>query len=36
MAAVAEVLLESKRGTSEQFAASYVALARIVGIPVRL
>ncbi|MCE7006638.1 DUF3488 and transglutaminase-like domain-containing protein [Kibdelosporangium philippinense] len=31
-----EFLLESKRGTSEQFAASYVALARIVGIPVRL
>jgi protein-glutamine gamma-glutamyltransferase len=29
-------LLESKRGTSEQFAAAYVALARIVGIPTRL
>ncbi|MBK1789085.1 transglutaminase-like domain-containing protein [Prauserella cavernicola] len=29
-------LLESKRGTSEQFAASYVALARILGIPARL
>ncbi|NRN67402.1 Transglutaminase [Kibdelosporangium sp. 4NS15] len=29
-------LLETKRGTSEQFAASYVALARIVGIPARL
>lgn len=31
-----EFLLETKRGTSEQFAASYVALARIVGIPARL
>jgi protein-glutamine gamma-glutamyltransferase len=31
-----DFLLESKRGTSEQFAASYVALARIVGIPARL
>ncbi|SMD24554.1 transglutaminase family protein [Kibdelosporangium aridum] len=31
-----EFLLESKRGTSEQFAASYVALARIAGIPARL
>lgn len=31
-----EFLLESRRGTSEQFAASYVALARIVGIPARL
>ncbi|WP_158883339.1 transglutaminaseTgpA domain-containing protein [Amycolatopsis anabasis] len=29
-------LLGSKRGTSEQFAAAYVALARIVGIPARL
>jgi hypothetical protein len=29
-------LLESKRGTSEQFAAAYVALARISGIPARL
>jgi protein-glutamine gamma-glutamyltransferase len=29
-------LLETKRGTSEQFAASYVALARILGIPARL
>lgn len=31
-----EFLLETKRGTSEQFAASYVVLARIVGIPARL
>lgn len=31
-----DFLLVSKRGTSEQFAASYVALARIVGIPARL
>lgn len=31
-----EFLLESKRGTSEQFAAAYVALARIKGIPARL
>ncbi|ONI81253.1 hypothetical protein ALI144C_22260 [Actinosynnema sp. ALI-1.44] len=31
-----EFLLESKRGTSEQFAASYVAMARIAGIPARL
>ncbi|MEC3982641.1 transglutaminase family protein [Amycolatopsis sp. H20-H5] len=29
-------LLGTKRGTSEQFAASYVALARILGIPARL
>ncbi|MFI6024446.1 transglutaminase family protein [Amycolatopsis magusensis] len=29
-------LLESKQGTSEQFAAAYVALARIEGIPARL
>ncbi|MBN6039080.1 transglutaminase domain-containing protein [Amycolatopsis sp. 195334CR] len=29
-------LLETKRGTSEQFAAAYVALARIKGIPARL
>ncbi|MBN6037054.1 transglutaminase domain-containing protein [Amycolatopsis sp. 195334CR] len=29
-------LLESKEGTSEQFAAAYVALARIEGIPARL
>ncbi|MEU4744418.1 transglutaminaseTgpA domain-containing protein [Actinosynnema sp. NPDC023658] len=29
-------LLDTKRGTSEQFAASYVVLARIVGIPARL
>lgn len=31
-----DFLLDSKRGTSEQFAASYVALATIVGIPARL
>ena len=31
-----EFLLRSQRGTSEQFAASYVALARIVGIPARV
>ncbi len=31
-----EFLLNTKRGTSEQFAAAYVALARIVGIPARL
>ncbi|GAA4525932.1 hypothetical protein GCM10023192_07150 [Amycolatopsis samaneae] len=29
-------LLRTKRGTSEQFAAAYVALARIVGIPARI
>jgi transglutaminase-like putative cysteine protease len=29
-------LLETKRGTSEQFAASYVVLARLSGIPARL
>ncbi|MFD9891300.1 transglutaminaseTgpA domain-containing protein [Amycolatopsis sp. NPDC059027] len=29
-------LLRTQRGTSEQFAASYVALARIVGIPARI
>ncbi|GAA1963108.1 transglutaminase-like domain-containing protein [Amycolatopsis minnesotensis] len=29
-------LLETRRGTSEQFAASYVALARLLGIPARL
>jgi transglutaminase-like putative cysteine protease len=29
-------LIESKRGTSEQFAAAYVALARLSGIPARL
>ncbi|AXB43224.1 DUF3488 and transglutaminase-like domain-containing protein [Amycolatopsis albispora] len=29
-------LLDTKRGTSEQFAAAYVALARIKGIPARL
>ncbi|MFD2399783.1 transglutaminase domain-containing protein [Prauserella oleivorans] len=33
---LSEFLLESKRGTSEQFAAAYVALARIKGIPARL
>jgi transglutaminase-like putative cysteine protease len=31
-----DFLLDTKRGTSEQFAASYVALARMVGIPARL
>ncbi|MBE1468322.1 transglutaminaseTgpA domain-containing protein [Kibdelosporangium phytohabitans] len=31
-----DFLVQSKRGTSEQFAASYVAMARIVGIPARL
>ncbi len=31
-----EFLLSSRRGTSEQFAAAYVALARIRGIPARL
>ncbi|MDG4831856.1 transglutaminaseTgpA domain-containing protein [Solwaraspora sp. WMMD1047] len=31
-----DFLLHSKRGTSEQFAAGYVALARILGIPARL
>jgi hypothetical protein len=31
-----EFLVDTKRGTSEQFAASYVVLARIVGIPARL
>lgn len=29
-------LVDTKQGTSEQFAASYVALARMTGIPVRL
>jgi transglutaminase-like putative cysteine protease len=29
-------LLETKRGTSEQFAAAYVALARILGLPARI
>jgi hypothetical protein len=29
-------LLNTKRGTSEQFAAAYVVLARIVGIPARV
>lgn len=31
-----DFLLDAKRGTSEQFAAAYVVLARIVGIPARL
>jgi protein-glutamine gamma-glutamyltransferase len=31
-----EFLLETKQGTSEQFAASYVVLAWIMGIPARL
>jgi transglutaminase-like putative cysteine protease len=29
-------LLNSKRGTSEQFAASYVVMARLLGLPARL
>lgn len=29
-------LLDTQRGTSEQFAAAYVAMARILGIPARL
>ncbi|MEU7787861.1 transglutaminaseTgpA domain-containing protein [Amycolatopsis sp. NPDC049159] len=29
-------LLDTRRGTSEQFAAAYVALARLTGIPARL
>ncbi|WP_279582671.1 transglutaminase family protein [Fodinicola feengrottensis] len=29
-------LLQSKRGTSEQFAAAYVVLARLLGIPARI
>jgi protein-glutamine gamma-glutamyltransferase len=33
---LSQFLLRDKRGTSEQFAASYVALARITGIPARL
>jgi hypothetical protein len=33
---LADFLLRSRRGTSEQFAASYVALARIAGIPARV
>jgi hypothetical protein len=33
---LADFLLTSKRGTSEQFASAYVALARIRGIPARL
>ncbi|SFB35913.1 Transglutaminase-like superfamily protein [Amycolatopsis marina] len=31
-----EFLLRDKRGTSEQFAAAYVVLARVLGIPARL
>lgn len=31
-----QFLLRTKRGTSEQFAAAYVALARITGVPARL
>ncbi|MEV0272605.1 transglutaminaseTgpA domain-containing protein [Hamadaea sp. NPDC050747] len=31
-----EFLLDSERGTSEQFAAAYVVLARLTGIPARL
>ncbi|MEV6632039.1 transglutaminaseTgpA domain-containing protein [Actinoplanes sp. NPDC051470] len=33
---IKKFLLDTKDGTSEQFAAAYVALARIVGIPARL
>jgi protein-glutamine gamma-glutamyltransferase len=33
---LSEFLLTTRRGTSEQFAAAYVALARILGIPARL
>lgn len=33
---LSDFLLNSKRGTSEQFATSYVALAKIAGIPARL
>jgi hypothetical protein len=33
---VAYFLTKSKRGTSEQFAAAYVLLARLIGIPARL
>ncbi len=33
---VAYFLTTSKRGTSEQFAAAYVLLARLIGIPARL
>jgi protein-glutamine gamma-glutamyltransferase len=29
-------LLDTKRGTTEQFAAAYVALARIIGLPARI
>lgn len=29
-------LLDTRRGTTEQFAAAYVALARIIGIPARI
>lgn len=31
-----DFLLQSRRGTSEQFASAYVVLARVVGIPARL
>ncbi|RZS34395.1 transglutaminase superfamily protein [Herbihabitans rhizosphaerae] len=31
-----EFLLDTRQGTSEQFAAAYVALARLAGIPARL
>jgi transglutaminase-like putative cysteine protease len=33
---LSKFLLETHQGTSEQFAAAYVAMARIVGIPARL
>ncbi|GAB3406510.1 transglutaminase TgpA family protein [Flindersiella endophytica] len=35
-AQLSHFLLQSKRGTSEQFAASYVVLARLAGLPARL
>jgi hypothetical protein len=35
-AQLSHFLLQSKRGTSEQFAAAYVVLARLVGLPARL
>ncbi|WP_236796583.1 transglutaminaseTgpA domain-containing protein [Amycolatopsis sp. GM8] len=33
---LSQFLLSTKRGTSEQFAAAYVALAKIAGIPARI
>ena len=29
-------LLDTKRGTTEQFAAAYVVLARMIGLPARI